>query len=112
MLYIFSLFGRLVDQGLVDVRDHTSTSNGALDEGVELLVSTDGQLEVTRGDTLHLEILAGVASQLQDLSRQVLQDGSRVDRRSSTNTAIGLSPLLQLTMDTAHRELKYHIAKN
>lgn len=90
----------------MDVRDHTSTSNGALDEGVKLLVSTDGQLEVTRGDTLDLQILASVPSQLQYLSCQVLQDSSRVDRRSSTNTAICLRPLLQLTMDTADRKLK------
>lgn len=96
----------------MDVWDHTSTSNGALDEGVKLLVSTDGQLQVTRGDTLHLQILASVPSQLQNLGRQVLEDSSRVDRRSSTNAAIRLGPLLQLTMDTANRELKYRAAIN
>jgi hypothetical protein len=62
---------------------------------------------MARGDTLHLQILASVAGQLKNLSSQVLQDSSRVDSRSSTNTAIRLSPLLQLTMDTANRELKY-----
>jgi hypothetical protein len=89
----------------VDVRDHTSTSDGTLDEGVQLFISTDGQLKMARGDTLHLQILASVPSQLQNLSGQVLQDSSRVDSRSSTNTAIRLSPLLQLTVDTTNREL-------
>jgi hypothetical protein len=72
------------DQGPVDVRDHTSTSNGTLDEGIQLFISTDGQLKMARGDTLHLQILTGVPSQLQDLSSSVLRDSSRVDRCSSS----------------------------
>ena len=90
----------------MNVRDDTSTCDGALDEGVELLVSTNGQLQMARGDTLHLQILASIPSQLQNLSSQVLQDGSRVHGCGGTNTAIGLSPLLQLTVDTSNRELK------
>ncbi|CAN6309399.1 unnamed protein product [Urochloa humidicola] len=101
-----SLLGGLVDQGLVDVRDDTSASNGALDEGVELLISTDGQLQVARGDTLDLQVLASIPSQLQNLGCQVLQDGSRVDCCSGTNTTVCLGPLLQLAVDTANRELK------
>ena len=57
----------LVDQRLVDVRDHTTTSDGGLDEGVQLLISTNGELKVTRCDTLHFEILGGVTSQLEHL---------------------------------------------
>ena len=38
----------------------TTTSNGGLDEGIQLLVSTDGQLQVTGGDTFYLLILTGV----------------------------------------------------
>lgn len=90
----------------MDVRDDTSTSNGALDEGVELLISTNGQLQMAGGDTLHLEILASIPSQLQNLSGQVLQDGSGVHGCSCTNTAICLGPLFQLTVDTSNRELK------
>ena len=105
-MYNPSLLGGLVDQGLMDVRDYTSTCDGALDEGVELLISTDGQLKVARGDTLNLQILASIPSQLQNLSSQVLQDGSRVDGCSGTNTTICLSPLLKLAVDTANRELK------
>src|SRR5690242_1704224 len=106
IIYSPSLLGGLVDQGLVDVRDDTSTRDGALDEGVKLLISADGELKVARGDTLDLQILAGIPSELQNLSGQVLQDGSRVDCCSGTNTPICLGPLLQLTVDTANRELK------
>jgi len=54
----------LVDERLVNVGDHTTTSNGCLDEGVQLFVTTDGQLQVTRRDALHLQVFGGVTSQL------------------------------------------------
>jgi hypothetical protein len=78
----------------VDVRDDTTAGNGALDEGVKLLISTDGQLQVARSDTLHLEIFTRISSQLQNLCCQVLQDGGRIDCCSSTNTTVCLCPLL------------------
>ena len=63
----------------MDVRDNTTTSNGGLNESVELLVSADSKLHVTGSDSLGLEILAGVACEFEDLSSQVLKDGSSVD---------------------------------
>jgi len=36
----------LADEGLVDVGDDTTTRNSSLDQGVQLLVSTDGQLKL------------------------------------------------------------------
>jgi hypothetical protein len=56
-LQFFSLFRRLADHVFVDVRDHTSTRNGTLDEGIQLFVSTDGPLKIARSDTLHLQTL-------------------------------------------------------
>ena len=44
------LLGRLVDQRLVDVRDHAAARDRGLDERVELLVAADGELEVARRD--------------------------------------------------------------
>ena len=38
------LLGRLEDESLVDVGDHTTTGDSSLDEGVELLVASDCQL--------------------------------------------------------------------
>lgn len=36
--------GRLVDERLVNVGDHTSPGNSSLDEGIELFISTNGKL--------------------------------------------------------------------
>ena len=44
-------------KGLVDVWDDTTTRNGGLDEGVELLVTSDGELKMSRSDSLDLEVL-------------------------------------------------------
>ena len=44
----------LVDERLVDMRDNTSACNGCLDESVELLVSSNSELQMARSDTLHL----------------------------------------------------------
>lgn len=59
--------GSLVDEGLVDVGNDTAAGDSGLDEGVELLVTTDGKLEMAGGDTLHAEIARGVAGKLENL---------------------------------------------
>jgi len=61
-------FSLLANERLVDVRDDTTTSNGSLDQRVQLLVSSDGELEMPGGDPLHLQVLGSVASQLEHLS--------------------------------------------
>ena len=72
---------RLVDQGLVDVRDDAAARDRRLDQRVELLVTADRELEVARRDALHLEVLARVARELEHLGREVLEDGRRVHGR-------------------------------
>lgn len=72
------LLGLFKDESLVNVRDDSSTSNGGLDEGVELFISSDSELQVSRSDSLDFEVLAGVAGQLEHLSCKILQDGSGV----------------------------------
>lgn len=42
----------------------TSSSNCCLDKRVQLFVTTDGELQVTGSDTLHLQVFGGVARQL------------------------------------------------
>lgn len=66
---IENLFGSslLADEGLVDVRNDTTSGNGCLDQAVEFFISSDGELEMARCDTLHLQILRGIASQLEHL---------------------------------------------
>ena len=77
---------------------------------------------MTRGDTLHLEVLGGISSKFEDFSGQVFEDGRDVDgsyawliqrkgtRRDtehtlSTNAHLILGVVLQETLDTAAREL-------
>ena len=57
----------LSDQRLVDVRYDTTSCDCGLDQAVQLFVSSDGQLQVARGDSLHLQVLTGVPGQLQHL---------------------------------------------
>ena len=64
----------------MDVRDDTAAGDGRLDEGVELLVATDGELQVTRRDTLDAQVLGGVASQLEHLRGQGRHGGSAEGR--------------------------------
>lgn len=73
------LLGRLEDQSLVDVRDDTTAGNSSLDEGVELFVTSDGELQMSGCNSLHLQVLAGVSGELKNLSGQVLEDGCSVD---------------------------------
>ena len=78
------LLGRLVDQRLVDVRDHAAARDRGLDERVELLVTTDGELQVARRDTLDLEVLGGVSRELKNLGGEVLcAIGRKGERRTS-----------------------------
>ena len=56
----------------MDVRDDTSPGDRRLDQRVELLVSTDGELKVARGDALDLQVFRGVSGELEDLGGEVL----------------------------------------
>merc|ERR1719461_308528 len=96
----------LADERLVDVGDDSTTSDGGLDQSVQLLVSPDGELEMSGGDSLHLQVLTGVTGQLEDLSGEVLQDGGAVDGSGGSNTATAEGPGLQMTVDPSNRELK------
>jgi hypothetical protein len=58
----------------------TAARNGGLDEAVQLLITANGQLQVARGNTLGLEVLAGVARQLQHLGM--------VERNSNWSEAV------------------------
>lgn len=58
------LLALLPNEGFVDVGNDTSSSNCCLDEGVQLLITTDGELQMTGSDTLHLQVFGGIARQL------------------------------------------------
>jgi hypothetical protein len=54
----------LVDEGLVDVWDNTTTSNGSLDESVQLFVTSDSELQMSWCDSLILEYLTAEVLEL------------------------------------------------
>ena len=108
----------------MDVGDDSAAGDGRLDQGVQLLVSSDGQLQMPRGDPLHLQILGRVAGQLKHLdivevntkyrnyekkrkylSGEVLQDGRAVDSGGGSNPARGECPALQMTVDPEKRDM-------
>ena len=59
----------------------------------------DRQLQVAGSDSLHLEILGGVAGQLEDLSSEVLQDGGGVHGGGGAHTTGRKAAALQVTVD-------------
>ena len=85
--------------------DHTTTSDGCLDQSIELLVSSDGQLEMPWGNSLHSEILGGISCELKNLGCEVLEDSSTVDSGGGTNSAIGANSALQEPMNSSDWEL-------
>lgn len=78
MLSLLGL-GRLHDEGLVDVWDDTTTSDSGLDQSVKLLVTSDCKLEMSWCDSLDFKVLGCVTCEFEDLSGQVLKNGSAVD---------------------------------
>jgi hypothetical protein len=69
----------LEKQSAVDVRQDTSEGDCGFDEGIEFLVTTDGELQVAWRDALDLEVLCGVSSELEDFGGEVFEDGGEVD---------------------------------
>ena len=95
----------LDDEGLVDVRDNTTTSNSGLDESVELLVTSDGEKEMSWCDSLDLKILWGVSSKLKNLGSEIFENGSAIDSGGSTDSAVGADSALQESVDSTNWEL-------
>jgi hypothetical protein len=88
----------------VDVRKDTTLGNGNVaQELVQLLIVSDGKLEMTGDDTGLLVVTGSVASELENLSSQVLQDSSQVDGGASTDT-LSVVALSQETVDTTNGE--------
>jgi hypothetical protein len=70
----------------VNVRNDTAASDGGLDKRVQLLISTNGELQVARSDTFHFQILASIACKLENFSSEVFKDCSSVYGSGGSNT--------------------------
>lgn len=89
---------------LVNVGQDTTLGDGDVtQELVQLLIVPDGELQVTGDDTCLLVVTGGVASQLKNLSSEVLKDGSEVDGGTGTDT-LSVVALAEETVDTADGE--------
>ena len=89
----------------MDVGDDSTAGDCGLDECVELFISSDGELEVSRCDSLHLQVLASVASELKHLSCQVLEDGRCVHGRCGADSAVSAHSALQKSVNSSNGEL-------
>lgn len=65
----------------------TAPSDGGFDERVELLVPSDGKLQMAGRDALHLQVLGGVTCQLQHL-RNTVQDYSEAPVQSASGSLL------------------------
>jgi hypothetical protein len=99
------LFGFLWQQDRLDVWENTTLSNGnTRQKFVQLLVVSDGQLQVSRDDSGLLVISGSVTGQLENLSAQVFENGSQVDWGTSTNT-LGVVAFSQESVHTTDWKL-------
>jgi len=104
--YLLSLVSWGLDQEGVDVWENTSGGDGGiLKKSVELLIVSDGQLDVSWDDSGLLVVLGGVTGELENLSGEVLKDGSEVDWSTSSNS-LGVSSLFHESSDSSDWELK------
>ena len=90
----------------MDVGKNTSGRDGdAAEQLVQLLVVLDGKGDVAGHDASLLVVTGGVASKLQDLGAEVLEDGSKVDGGTGSHTG-GVLALTEVTSDTGDGELQ------
>jgi hypothetical protein len=90
----------------VDVGKNTTASDsGFTHKLVKLVVVTDGELDVSGGNSGFLVFLGGVSGELEDLSGEVLKDGGEVDGGTSSNS-LGVSAGLHVAGDSSDRELE------
>ena len=100
------LLGFLGEEHSLDVGEYTTLGNGDTgEELVQLFVIADGELEMTGDDSGLLVVTGSVASEFEDLSSEVLHDGSQVDWCTSTYT-FSIVALAEKTVDTSNGELE------
>ena len=90
----------------MDVREHTAgRDSDTSKELVKLLVVAHGERDVTRDDAGFLVVAGRVASELENLSRHVLKDGSQVNWGARTD-ARGVPAELHVSVHASHWELQ------
>ena len=106
-LIVFDLLGALLlKEDRVHIGEDATLGDGdGSQKLVELLVVADSQLDVAGHNAALLVVTGSIASELKDLSSQVLKDGGKVHRGTSTDTG-SVSASLEVAANTADRELQ------
>ena len=100
------LLGLLGEEDSVDVREHATAGDGhRAEELVELLIVAHRELKVARHDAALLVVASSVASELENLRAEVLEDGGEVHGRTGADAGRVLA-LLEVAADAADRELE------
>ena len=86
-------------------KDTTAGNGGGAEELVKLFVVADSELDVSWDNSGLLVILGGVSGELEDLSGEVLKDGSEVHWGTGTDS-LGVSALLHEAGNSSDWELK------
>jgi len=92
-------------------KDTTLSDCDVTQKLVQLLIVSDGELEMARDDTGLLVVASSVASQLEDFGSKVLKDGSEVDRSTSTDT-LSVVALAEETVDTTDWECETSLGRS
>jgi hypothetical protein len=88
----------------VDVGQDTTLCDGDVSKQlVQLLIVSDGELEMSGDDTGLLVVTGSVTGQLENLGSEVLEDGGKVDGSTGTDT-LSVVALAEQTVDTTNRE--------
>jgi hypothetical protein len=101
----------------------TSKGNGCADQGIQFLVSADGELQVARRNALDFEVLRSVlfkglapltgtadamthSGKFEDFGGEIFEDGRDVDCGLGSNAHLVLGVVLQEALDTTAGELQ------
>ena len=86
-------------------KNSASSDSHVAEQLVQLLVVLHGKSDVARHDAALLVVTGGVASELENLGTEVLENGGEVHRGASSHAG-GVLALTKVTSDTTDGELQ------
>ena len=83
----------------------TTEGDSRADEGVELFITTDGELEMAWRDALDFEIFGGISGEFEDFGSEVFEHGGEVDGGFGANAHLVASGVTEVTLYATAWEL-------